>query len=203
MSPTSSPFGLPIDSPLLGALQAFNGARFYKCALQVNPWAYLIDNGKQQGFASEAEYNAALVEALVEAEIEIIGITDHWRAHTSRTLMDAARARGILVLPGFEAASVEGVHILCLFEQDADLAYLDSMAQQLYGRPGVITDTRNGTRTLADILESVKAWGGICIAAHMINDNGVLRHSDGEVRMGLWKLDSLLAGCIPGSLASA
>jgi ABC-type lipoprotein export system ATPase subunit len=202
MNPSNTPFGLSADSPLLGILEEFNGARFYKCALQVNPWAYLMDNGKAQGFADEATYNTALVEALVQAEIEIIGITDHWRANTASSLMEAAQARGILVLPGFEAATVEGIHVICLFEQGSDLTYLDSMAQQLYGRPGAITDARNGTKSLAALLELVKGWGGICIAAHMITDNGILRHNDGEVRMESWKLESLLAGCIPGSLAS-
>ena len=61
------------------ALELPNGARFYRCALQVNPFAYLNRYNKQTSYSSEVEYNAAIIAACQEAGIEVIGVTDHYR----------------------------------------------------------------------------------------------------------------------------
>ncbi len=61
------------------ALQLPNGARFYRCALQINPVAYLSRHHKATGFKSEAEYNAAIVAACIANGIEVIAVTG-WRA---------------------------------------------------------------------------------------------------------------------------
>jgi hypothetical protein len=39
------------------ALSLPNGARFYRCALQLNPFAYLSRHSKQTTFTNEADYN--------------------------------------------------------------------------------------------------------------------------------------------------
>ena len=41
-----------------------NGARFYRCALQVNPFEYLNRHKKKTSFSSEAEYNKAIVRRM-------------------------------------------------------------------------------------------------------------------------------------------
>lgn len=45
------------------ALKQPNGARFYRCALQVNPFAYHGRHAKQSTYQNEADYNAAIIEA--------------------------------------------------------------------------------------------------------------------------------------------
>ena len=87
------------------ALKAPVGARFFKCALQVNPYQYVVDNAKTTAFKSEKAYNVALVDALLAEGIEVIAITDHFRIARSQGLWRAARTAGIVVLPGFEAVS--------------------------------------------------------------------------------------------------
>ena len=59
------------------AISLPNGARFYRCALQVNPFAYLGRHNKQSAFQTEADYNAAIVAACKAQSIEVIGVTDH------------------------------------------------------------------------------------------------------------------------------
>ena len=59
------------------ALGLPNGARFYRCALQVNPFAYLARHNRLTPFENETEYNAAIVDACCEMGIEVIGVTDH------------------------------------------------------------------------------------------------------------------------------
>jgi hypothetical protein len=54
---TTTTFSHPLDT----ALRLPNGARFYRCALQINPYAYQARNNKQTAFRTEAEYNAAII----------------------------------------------------------------------------------------------------------------------------------------------
>jgi len=92
------------------ALKQPNGARFYRCALQVNPFAYHGRHAKQTAFQNEAAYNAAIVEACHANNIEAIAVTDHFRVSDSQGLVSAARAAGIFVFGGFEASSNDGIH---------------------------------------------------------------------------------------------
>jgi hypothetical protein len=97
-----------------------SGARFYRCALQVNPYAYLVRHSKTTAFSNEADYNTAIVETCQRIGIEVIGITDHYRVRSSQSLRQAAQDAGIIVFPGFEAVSKDGVHLLCLFDPEKD-----------------------------------------------------------------------------------
>ena len=78
------------------ALALPNGARFYRCALQVNPFAYLVRHDKTTSFQSETEYNDAIIAACLAIGIEVIGVTDHYRAKDSLNLINAARKAGLL-----------------------------------------------------------------------------------------------------------
>ena len=120
------------SQPLNEALIQPNGARFYRCALQVNPFAYHGRHGKQTSFQNEADYNSAIIEACRTNNIEAIAVTDHYRISDSLGLINAARAAGIFVFGGFEAASDDGVHFLCLYDPDKD-----SDLERLIGQLGV------------------------------------------------------------------
>jgi hypothetical protein len=45
--------------PIVCALERAGGARFYRCALQLNPFEYHGRHGTSPGFADEASYNEA------------------------------------------------------------------------------------------------------------------------------------------------
>src|SRR5439155_21212688 len=90
-----------VSQTLNTALTLPNGARFYRCALQVNPFAYLSRHSKQTSIRTEAEYNAAIIAVCQEAGIEVIGVTDHYRVQESAGLVQAARAAGIFAFSGF------------------------------------------------------------------------------------------------------
>ena len=109
-----------LSGRLNAALKLPNGARFYRCALQVNPFAYLNRHKKQTTFRTEADYNAAIIAACQEARIEVIGVADHYRVQESTRLVQAARAAGLFAFSGFEAVTKDGVHFLCLFDPDKD-----------------------------------------------------------------------------------
>jgi hypothetical protein len=112
--------GTTISDRLNAALKLPNGARFYRCALQVNPFAYLGRHSKQTTFKKEDHYNAAIIAGCQDAGIEVIGVTDHYRIQDSVGLVKAARAAGIFAFSGFEAVTKDGVHFICLFDPDKD-----------------------------------------------------------------------------------
>ena len=109
-----------LSEPMQAALELPSGARFYRCALQVNPFAYLDRYSKPTTFKSETDYNKAIVDACLEREIEVIGVTDHYRVKDSWSLLSVARDAGIKAFGGFEAVTKDGVHFLCLFDADKD-----------------------------------------------------------------------------------
>lgn len=183
------------------ALKQPNGARFYRCALQVNPFAYHGRHGKQTAFQNEADYNSAIIEACRTNNIEAIAITDHYRISDSLGLINAARAGGLFVFGGFEAASDDGVHFLCLYDPDKD-----SSLERLIGQLGVRDHkalSPNGDKNCIKLLECVREQGGISIAAHVAADNGLLATLEGQPRMNAWKSPDLYACALPGPIGDA
>ncbi len=87
------------------ALSQPNGARFYRCALQVNPFAYHGRHAKKTVFNNEDDYNAAIIEACRANHVEAIAIRSvgsarpycslaEWRQKLPRTAGLRAQARG-------------------------------------------------------------------------------------------------------------
>ena len=190
-----------LSARLQNALKLPDGARFYRCALQVNPFAYLGRHNKQTDFRTEAEYNAAIIAALLEMSIEVIGVTDHYRVDESAGLLQAARAAGIFAFGGFEAVTKDGVHFLCLFDPDKD-----SMLERFIGDCGVHdTQTASPTGGLdsIELLARAKAWGAICIAAHVASDGGLLKKLSGQPRVNAWRSLDLLACALAGPVSDA
>jgi AAA domain len=186
---------------LTEALQHPNGARFYRCALQVNPFAYHGRHGRQSAFATEAEYNGALVDACLQHGIKAIAVTDHFRVHDSWGLIRAARDKGIFAFAGFEASSSDGVHFLCLYDPDKD-----GILERCIGHFGVHDYnilSPNSDKNCLDLLECIDDQGGIAIAAHVAADNGLLLTLDGQPRMNAWKSPYLLACALPGLVSGA
>lgn len=73
------------------ALRQPAGAGLVRCALLVNPFAYLVAHKKTTGLASEDDYNAEIVARCVELGIGAIAVTDHSRADTAVRLLEGGR----------------------------------------------------------------------------------------------------------------
>jgi hypothetical protein len=190
-----------MSARLRAALKLPNGARFYRCALQVNPFGYLSRNHKQTTFKAEAEYNAAIIAACIETEIEVIGVTDHFRVQESASLVNVARAAGLIAFCGFEAVSKDGVHFLCLFDPDKD-----TVLERFIGECGIHDPTAispTGSLDSIELLTCAKKWGAICIAAHVASEGGLLRKLSGQTRINVWKSPDLLACALPGPIDQA
>ncbi len=191
----------PVSQRLTAALKLPNGARFYRCALQVNPYAYLSRHSKKTSFRTEAEYNAVIISTCKDLGVEIIGVTDHYRVQESKGLVQAARAAGLFAFTGFEAVTKDGVHLLCLFDPDKDHAL-----ERFIGECGV-HDTNvaspTGALDCGELLACAKGWGSVCIAAHVAGEGGLLTKLSGQPRVNAWKSPDLLACALAGPISDA
>ncbi|MGE3976959.1 MAG: TrlF family AAA-like ATPase, partial [Nitrospira sp.] len=182
------------------ALQLPGGARFYRCALQVNPFAYLKEHAKTTKYADEASYNEAIVKACKENNVEVVAITDHYRVATTKTLAKACLDAGIQAFPAFEAVTKDGVHVLCIFNLRNDYAYLE----RILGACGIHHDIGGspiGNLDVTDLLEKAREWDAVFIAAHIdLERGGLLGKLSGQSRVRAWTSEHLLAVSIPGAV---
>ena len=188
--------------PAQKALDLPNGARFYRCALQVNPFSYIVRQKKKTAFSDESTYNAAIVNACRVNNIEVIAVTDHYRVQTAADLIKTATRAGICVFPGFEAVSKDGVHFLCVFSPDRDLASID----RTIGECGIRDESLSsplGKYDAEELLRKSKDWGAILIAAHVASQGGLLTKLSGQPRVTVWTSPLLLACSLPGPISDA
>ena len=181
---------------LQAAPNSKNGAQFYKCALQINPYQYLTDYKSNhptlQEFQSENEYNQAMVRKLLEEGISVIAITDHYRIQTAKSLKEEAEKHGIIVFPGFEARCKNTVHYLCLFSPNTDLSEIEKKINHLTEGSGESPRSNLDPNQLID--KCAKDWGIPIIAAHVLSSvGGMLAVLPSEWCMDVWRNPNLLA----------
>ena len=152
-----------------GGVTKAMGARWVRAALHVNPFGYVGSNAPSAAFASEGDYNQALVAECVAQDIQVIAVTDHWAVDSAKGLVDCASAAGVTVLPGFEANSAEGKHLLVIFDEKATFTDINAAI----GACGVTPGCANGTvgKSFCEILETMSNRGAMVIPAHANTPN--------------------------------
>ena len=70
-----------------------------------------------------------IVEMAIKAKLDMIAITDHNSCENAASVMSAAQGTGLRVLPGIEVQSVEGVHLLCIFD---DIEQAVTLQEEIY-----------------------------------------------------------------------
>ena len=156
-----------------------HGARWVRAALQVNPYEYQGKNAPSATYSKEADYNKALLDECETRGIELFAVTDHWKVDSALQLIRDAADRGIVALPGFEANSDEGIHILVIFEAGTSAATINAAI----GMCGVAPGCANGTTgaSFTDILEKMTAQGALVIPAHVnVPNSGLLTGRAGQ-----------------------
>jgi DNA repair ATPase RecN len=176
----------------------FTGARWIRAALQVNPYGYKGAGAPARSFPDEASYNAALLDRCEVEGIGLIAVTDHWCVDSAAGLITAAEGRPVVVLPGFEANTAEGIHLLVLFEAGAEAAEVNAAI----GACGVSPGCANGTtgNSFADILRAITERGALVVPAHVnVGNSGLLMGRGGTPLQAMIKHRDLLAiGTSPG-----
>jgi len=179
------------------ARKLHNGARFFRCALQVNSFEYQKRHGNKPDFDSEEAYNEAMVRACKEYDIQVIGVTDHYRIQTAKSLIDEARKAGITVFPGFEAATKTNIHFLVLFDPSKTIEEVDRHIASLVPVQNEHDTSPLGSYDVHELLKYCNDHDAACIAAHVTQGNGLLHEMRGKPRMKAWKDDNLRAVSVP------
>lgn len=162
----------------------YHGVRFYKCALQVNPFGYAKQHGNSSGATTEEEYNNAMAKSCGDAGVRVVALANHGDVTESERLRKILRDNGIVVFPGFEIASSEKIHMVCFFPADAGTAdlnrYLGAMSgghAKAIGKQG----THASALTCIEIAKHVKTFDGVWYAPHMDGRNGLLERGSPEI----------------------
>lgn len=182
----------------------YEGARFYKCALQVNPYDYA---GKYQGQPglTEGSYNEQILKQCTTNKIKVVGTADHGRVEQSETLRQTLAENGIAVFPGFEIASSEKIHMVCLYPEQTSVGTLNQYLGRLMGNNSVHLENNPvhpSSHSCEEIAVKMQEQEGFWYAAHMTGNNGLLRlDAGGSNYVHLWqKNDLVIAGQIPGAI---
>ena len=170
-------------------LSKYTGMRWLKCDLQMQTPADARHWIGERMIRGE-EYKAAkaFAEACYEARLDVVGITDH--NFLSKDFLPFLQVafdeieqkyeHKITLFPGFEfeAAGVgRGVHVLCLFNPNSDLAQVDSILTECgirYPRKNDQDHLEKSDKNLKDILRIVQIkHRGIVIMPHAMSNDGL------------------------------
>ena len=152
-------------------------AKYYKCALQVNPFSYSKYRGKD--INQEEEYNKEILRKCQENKIDVVGLADHGSVDTSQSLREYLSNNGILTFPGFEISSAEKIHMVCLFPPEYD----NSRLNQIIGQLGLPTNSKSGT----------DASSLTCLEiAKKIDENKILKYESISRKMSQAEADKLI-----------
>lgn len=177
-----------------------SGARWVRAALQVNPFGYVGNASPSKRYADEASYNAALIAEFKTQQIELIAVTDHWNASSASQLIADAEAAGVAALPGFEANTSEGIHLLVMFERGTAIDQVTAAIGACGLTPGAVKGTT--TKSYGDILTDMCARGALVIPAHAnVANAGLLSRAKGDSLAEMIKHPELLAIGITPSAA--
>jgi energy-coupling factor transporter ATP-binding protein EcfA2 len=140
------------------------GARFVRADLHVHSRP---DGGENR--AAPVDY----ITAAQNAELSVLGITDHNAVEAIPGLLAAAQGTGLLVLPGIEISTNEG-HLLALFAPEA-LETLQEFATRINLQ--LQADPRDGSlrsgRSMVDLVGDISERGGLAIPAHVDARDGI------------------------------
>jgi ABC-type lipoprotein export system ATPase subunit len=175
--------------------EKYTKAKFWKCALQVNPFDYLANYRGENHGMSEDEYNQKLVTVALENDIKVIAIANHGNVDGIDAIREAMNKQDIIVFPGFEITSTEKVHFVCLFSEETTKDQL----HMYLGNLG-LTKPENGVWPSDlggnEILKRVDDLHGFVYAAHCTEDSGILNRKLPHV----WQSTLLKAAQISGTI---
>lgn len=174
--------------------EKYTKAQFWKCALQVNPHGYIKYRGTDHDMTEE-QYNNDLLKICQDENIKVLGIADHGNVEGVNAIRELMSQHDIVVFPGFEIASSEKAHFVCLFAEDTSTVKLNRYLGNLE-----LLDPEDGVRpsklSAGQLLQKIDEMGGVVYAAHCTEESGVLKRRLNHV----WKNPLLKAAQIPGTL---
>ncbi len=116
------------------------GARFYACDLHVHTPCDREWSGQKPGGtkAERRDYAKRFVEACRKHGLEVIALVDHNFARSAAEsleplIYDEAKQQGLIVFPGVELASSEGIHVVLLLDPQKDFSEVERLVASVFG----------------------------------------------------------------------
>ena len=175
------------------------GAVFRRCALQINPSNYVRNFRGAECSIDAKEYAKEIVKKAAELNVSVLAITDHNDVSGVTDFQSAAAEYDMVIFPGIELSSNEGIHVLCIYPPDTDEEYFGRILGE-FGILKTIPSSEQSTKSFGEILTKVREQGGIGIAAHVTGKKGLFNALTGQARIKAWKSEDLLAIQIPGGV---
>ena len=178
-----------------------SGARFLKCALQVNPHHYAGTFRGQESDGTSIDYAKAIIARAADLGVSVLAITDHNSVSSIHEFRAAAEGHKITIFPGFEIASSEGIHMLCIYPPDTAKETLERFLGE-FGIRSPEPSSDLSSESFDQILQKVKEQGGINVAAHVTGKRGLFEVLEGQTRIRAWRNEDLRAIQIPGPVSA-
>lgn len=114
-----------------------------------------------------------MLSACASNNVELIAVTDHWNVDSAAGLIEAANKAGVVALPGFEANTSEGIHLLVIFEKDTAPSAVNAAIGLCGAQPGCANGTTGSS--YREILQKMSERGALVIPAHAnVPNSGML-----------------------------
>ena len=175
------------------------GAVFHRCALQVNPQHYSATFRGRMAKGDARSHADAVIAQARDLDVSVLAITDHNDVSGVQVFQNAAADSGITIFPGFELASSEGIHVLCIYSPGTDEEVLGRFLGE-FGIRDPNPSSQLSSQSFEQILSTVREQRGISVAAHITNEKGLLGGPRGQSRIKAWRNQHLLAVQIPGEI---
>ncbi len=143
-------------------------AQFWAADLHVHTPA--SEDAAEEDFGEPSQ----VVQAAIDAGLDVIAITDHNTADWCDRMAEAAEGTALVVLPGVEISTPDG-HLLGIWEERTDAKAIEEVLVEL----GITRAVRGRLDALTSVpmltaAERINASGGVAIAAHIEKERGIL-----------------------------
>lgn len=129
----------------------------------------------------------AIIEKSIEMGLDAIAITDHNSAEWIDVIKDKAKSTPLVIFPGVEITTSEGIHIVALFDIDKSKAYIENFL----GAIDITPDKYGATDAISkfnaqQVMEKIVERGGLAVLAHVDGYKGAFKELDGNPRLNLF-----------------
>lgn len=161
------------------------GARFYKADFHTH-------TPGSADFKEKSVSPEDIIEVADRVGLELLAITDHNTAAWVDRIRAASKGKGVTIVPGAEITTPEG-HILALFDIDCEVTKIEDLLVRIgiprnqHGREEAIS-----TSHAEEIIREIQKAGGLSIAAHANENNGLLK-TKGQYKLKIVPMQELAA----------
>jgi len=137
------------------------------------------------------------VKSVIAKGIKVIAITDHNSGAFIDKAKEAAKGKGLIILPGVEiscSGGKNGIHVIALFDIDKDEKTINALLTEAkikpeqYGAKDAFSKV-----SIQEIVDIIGEMGGLPVLAHCTSSKGVLNELAGINRTKVFESPYLLA----------